>query len=210
MRINAFITWEPMFSILDAICNDPKSAVVTELNASNFYINQNLSYVNIYSNRIQGNISDANELLTDVNSSFDTSGKDEVCYGLRLVNNRLSFTSLLYNNWKDILPTGSRLILIKPVNLTSVYQWYKDFYDTLTANELNDREAIRKRTRLFCNYNETLTHSEIEIKLNSVLAEVEAEFSFAGASSYQYFNKDTLLTGTVPETSEYQARIINF
>ncbi len=208
MRINAFITWEPVFPALDTVCAGSTTALNTESNASNFYLNAQFDYINLFSFIAKGNIHSSLDLLTDVEDSFNITDKDEVCYGLRLLNNKLTFTQPLFDTFKTYLPAGSRLILFKPKDMTPVVQWYKDYYDSLTAVYKTDREAARKRNRLFCDHATVLTHLQIESSLAAVKNEVEAEFSVLGSSTYQNFDNTTLLSGTIPTESLYEARIV--
>lgn len=208
MRINAFMTWEPVFPALDTVCAGPTTALDIESNAASMFLNSQFDYVNIFSKVVKSSINNTLDLLADVEETFNTAGKDEVCYGLRIINNKLTFTQPLFDTFKNYLPDGSRLILFKPKDMTPVVQWYKDYYDSLTAIYKTDREAARKRNRLFCDYSSILTHSQIETSIAAVKNEVEAEFSVLGSASYQNFDNTTFLTGNIPAESLYEARII--
>jgi len=210
MRINAFITWEPVFQTLDTVCAGTTTALNKESNASSFFIDSELNYINVFSFVVKGSsINSSLDLLTDVEESFNIIDKDEVCYGLRLVTNQLTFTEPLFNLFKNYLPTGSRLILFKPKDMTPIVQWYKDYYDLLTAEFKTDRTAARNRKRLFCDSGSVLSHSQIETSLTAAQNEIEAEFSILGSSNYQNFDNSTLLSGTIPAESLYEARIIS-
>jgi len=211
MRINAFMTLEPVFASVNEICGGETTAKNIEIGSNDLFIKDyNLDYINIFSYRNNGPaISNTLDIVNIANDSFDTAGKEEVCFGLRIVNNQLTFTNPLFNIFKDFLPSGSRLILFNPVDISASVQWYIDYYNILTETYKHDRSAARQRKRLFCEPNEVLTPSQIEASLNSVINEAEAEFTLANATPYQNFDRTSFLSNEIPVTSNYQVRIIN-
>jgi hypothetical protein len=204
MRINAFVTFDPLFQELDGILEHPTVADIVEDQSDGLY-SFALQNINVISGKVYVPAIEAGQLSTLTNTLFDCTGKDEVNYGLRIINNSLTPTSRLISAFKDNLPSGSRLFLVKNQDMNSVIQHYIDEYNSLTGSI--DRKAVAKRRRLYCQPHETLTSQQIEDALYETLNFIDTYFSSIGASSNDDFDQTAYLSGTTTADTALKARV---
>jgi hypothetical protein len=204
MRINAFVTFDPIFQELNGFLEHPSVANIVEDQTDSLY-SFPLENINVISGKIYAPAIQNGALLDLTNMLFDTSGKDEVNYGIRIIGNRLTPNERIIEAFKDQMPRGSRLFLIKKQDMNSVIQHYIDEYTSLTGSI--NRKQSAKRRRLYCEPHETLTDESIADAINNTLNFEDAYFSSIGASSNVDFNLQTYLGGTTDENTQLKARL---
>lgn len=204
MRINAFVTFDPIFQELDGILEHPTVADIVEDQSDGLY-SFSLQNINVISGKVYTPTIEAGQLSTLTNTLFNTTGKDEVNYGLRIMNNALKPTLRLINAFKDNLPTGSRLFLVKSQNMEVIVQHYVNEYNSLTGS--TDRKAVAKRRRLYCEPHETLTEQQISDAIYETLNFVDTYFSSINAATNDDFDSNVYLTGSTTADTTLKARL---
>jgi hypothetical protein len=191
MRINAFVSFDPLFSEINTILEHPSTAdIVEDKNGELFeFPYQN---INVISGRTYRSSIETGALPTMVENMFDTTGKNEANFGIRIMNG-LAPTSRLISAFKDNLPSGSRLFFIKKQDLSGVVEYYQNLYDTLTASTARPDQMRRKV--LFCLPAESVTHQQISDAIYETVNYVDAYFSTLNASSFAPFTQSQFVSG---------------
>lgn len=203
MRINAFVSFDPLFSEINTVLEHPSVAdIIEDKNGELFdFPYQN---INVISGRTYRTSIESGGLSTLVSNMFDSTGKEEANFGVRIMNN-LAPTSRLISAFKNNLPSGSRLFLIKKQDLSGVVQYYQQLYDTLTAS--NARPDQMRRKVLFCLPNETVTHQQISDAIYDTYNYVDAYFSTINSSSFAEFNQSQYVTGGTDTNTDLLYRL---
>lgn len=204
MRINAFVTFDPIFQELNDILEHQSVADIIEDQTEGLY-SFPLQNINVISGKIYAASIQEGQLISITNTLFDTNGKEEVNYGVRIIGNRLTPNSRIIEAFKDQLPSGSRLFLIKKQDMNSVVQHYISEYNQLTGS--TNRKEIAKRRRLYCEPHEILSEEQITDAIYNTLNVIDAYFSNIGASTNDDFDLTTYLTGTTTVDTLIKARI---
>lgn len=204
MRINAFVTFDPIFQELNSVLEHPSVADIVEDQTNGLYAFP-LQNINVISGKLYATSIEAGQLLTLTNTLFNVNGKDEVNYGLRIMSNRLTPTTRLIEAFKTQLPSGSRLYLIKKQDMSAVIQHYIDEYNSLIGSI--DRKDIAKLKRLYCEPTELLTSQQITDAVYSTLNFVDTYFSSIGASVNDDFNLESYLTGSTTVDTDIKVRL---
>jgi len=191
MRINAVVSFDPLFSEINTILEHPSTAdIVEDKNGELFeFPYQN---INVISGRTYRSSIETGALPTMVENMFDTTGKNEANFGIRIMNG-LAPTSRLISAFKDNLPSGSRLFFIKKQDLSGVVEYYQNLYDTLTASTARPDQMRRKV--LFCLPAESVTHQQISDAIYETVNYVDAYFSTLNASSFAPFTQSQFVSG---------------
>ena len=191
MIINAFVSFDPLFSEINTILEHPSTAdIVEDKNGELFeFPYQN---INVISGRTYRSSIETGALPTMVENMFDTTGKNEANFGIRIMNG-LAPTSRLISAFKDNLPSGSRLFFIKKQDLSGVVEYYQNLYDTLTASTARPDQMRRKV--LFCLPAESVTHQQISDAIYETVNYVDAYFSTLNASSFAPFTQSQFVSG---------------
>jgi len=204
MRINAFVTFDPIFQELDTILEHPSVADIIEDQTDSLY-SFPLQNINVISGKLYTTSIEAGQLLTITNNLFSLDGKNEVNYGLRIMSNRLTPTSRLIEAFKTQMTSGSRLFLIKKQDMTTVVQHYINEYNSLVGS--TDRKSTAKLKRLYCEPTETLTEDQISEGVYSTLNYIDTYFSSIGASTNDDFDINSYLNGTTEADTALKARV---
>jgi hypothetical protein len=154
--------------------------------------------------RLYGQSIESGQLSEITESLFQTAGKNEVNYGLRIMNNGLAPTKII-TVFKETMPAGSRLFLVKKSDMSSVVQYHQDEYTALTGSL--DRKDIAKRNRLYCGPLETLTNENISTAVYNTLNFVDTYFSSINATPYTNFDRDLYLNGSATTVSGLVCRV---
>jgi len=191
MRINAFISFDPLFSEINTVLEHQTTAdIIEDKNGELFdFPYQN---INVISGRTYRSSILSGALPTLIENMFDTTGREEVNFGVRIMNG-LAPTTRLISAFNEKLPSGSRLFLIKKQDLSSVVTYYQNLYDTLTASTARPDQMRRKV--LFCLPGETVTHQQISDAVYDVYNYVDAYFSSIYATAFSEFNQSHFVTG---------------
>ena len=198
MRINAFVSFDPLFSEINTVLEHPTTADIIEDKSGELF-EFSCQNINVISGRTYRSSIESGALPTLVENMFDTTGKEEVNFGLRMMNG-LAPTSRLISAFKNNLPSGSRLFLVKKQDLSSVVQYYQNLYDNLTGSTA--RQDMMRRKVLFCLPGDTVTHQQISEAIFETYNYVDAYFSTLNATSFaQFTQSDFVSGGSETETS---------
>mgnify|MGYP003650272844 CR=1 FL=1 len=189
MRINAFVTFDNIFQELNDILEHPSVANNKE-DHSRFLL-QNLQNISFPGKLYKSSI-ESGGLPTLVQHMFNTDEKNEVNFGLRIMNELLPNLSLI-NAFNSNLPSGSRFYFIKKQNLNSIVEYHQNIYDVLTASTARSDQMRRKV--LFCSPTDTVTHQQISDAVYEVANYVDAYFSTLNASSVAEFKQSDYISG---------------
>lgn len=191
MRINAFVSFDPLFSEINTVLEHPSTADIVEDKSGELF---EFPYqnINVISGRTYRSSIESGSLLTLVSNMFDSTNKTEVNFGLRMMNG-LAPTSRLISAFANNLPSGSRLFLIKKQDISSTIQYYQELYDTLTASTA--RQDQMRRKVLFCLPGDTLTHQQISDSSYETFNYVDAYFSTINASNFNAFKQSDYISG---------------
>jgi len=191
MRINAFVSFDPLFSEINTVLEHPTVADIIEDKSESIF---EFPYqnINVISGRTYRSGIESGALPSLVQNMFDTTGKEEVNFGVRIMN-ELAPTARLISAFNNNLPSGSRLYLIKKQDLTGVVQHYQDLYDTLTGS--NARPDMMRRKILFCLPGDTVTHQQISDGIYDTYNYVDAYFSTLNATSFAPFTQSAFVSG---------------
>ncbi len=156
MRINAFISFDPLFSEINTVLEHQTTADIIEDKSESLF---EFPYqnINVISGRAYRSSILSGALPTLIENMFDTTGREEVNFGLRMMNG-LAPTTRLISAFNEKLPAGSRLFFIKKQDLSDTVTYYQNLYDTLTAS--SSRTDQMRRKVLFCLPGETVTHNK--------------------------------------------------
>jgi hypothetical protein len=203
MRINAFVSFDPLFSEINTVLEHPSTAdIVEDKNGELFeFPYQN---INVISGRTYRSSIESGSLLTLVSNMFDSINKDEVNFGVRMMNG-LAPTSRLISAFANKLPSGSRLFLIKKQDISSTIQYYQELYDTLTASTA--RQDQMRRKVLFCLPGDTLTHQQISDSIYETSNYVDAYFSTINASNFNVFKQSDYISGSSETNTDLLYRV---
>ena len=124
MRINAFVSFDPLFSEINTVLEHPSTADIVEDKSGELF---ELQYqnINVISGRTYRSSIESGYLLTLVSNMFDSTNKTEANFGLRIMNG-LAPTSRLIFAFANNLPSGSRFFFVKNQNMSSVVQYYQE------------------------------------------------------------------------------------
>ena len=191
MRINAFVSFDPLFSEINTVLEHPSTADIVEDKSGELF---EFPYqnINVISGRTYRSSIESGSLLTLVSNMFDSTNKTEVNFGLRMMNG-LAPTSRLISAFVNNLPSGSRIFLIKKQDISSTIQYYQELYDTLTTSAAR-REQMRRKI-LFCLPGDTLTHQQISDSTYETFNYVDAYFSTINASNFNVFKQSDYISG---------------
>ncbi len=191
MRINAFVSFDPLFSDINTVLEHPTTAdIIEDKNGELFdFPYQN---INVISGRTYRSSIMTGALPTLVENMFDTNGREEVNFGVRIMNG-LAPTTRLISAFNEMLPSGSRLFLIKKQDLSSVVTYYQNLYDTLTASTARPDQMRRKV--LFCLPSETVTHQQISDAVYDIANYADAYFSSVNATAFSAFDQSKFVSG---------------
>ena len=193
MRINAFVSFDPLFSEINTVLEHPSTADIVEDKSGELFEFLTCQNINVISGRTYRSSIENGSLLTLVSNMFDSSNKDEVNFGVRMMNG-LAPTSRFISAFANNLPSGSRLYLIKKQDLSLVVQYYQELYDTLTSSTAS-RDKMRRKV-LFCLPGDTLTHQQISDSIYETFNYVDAYFSTLNASSVAEFKQSDYISGS--------------
>jgi len=193
MRINAFVSFDPLFSEINTVLEHPSTADIVEDKSGELF---EFPYqnINVISGRTYRSSIESGSLLTLVSNMFDSTDRAEVNFGLRIMNG-LAPTSRLISAFVNNLPSGSRLYLIKKQDLSLIVQYYQELYDTLTSSTA--RKDQMRRKVLFCLPGDTLTHQQISDSIYETFNYVDAYFSTFNASSVAEFKQSDYISGSL-------------
>jgi len=191
MRINAFVTFDNIFQELNDILEHPSVANNKE-DQSRFLL-QNLQNINVFHGKLYKSSVESGALSTLVQHMFNTDEKNEVNFGLRIMNELAPNLSLI-KAFNSNLPSGSRFYFIKKQNLNSIVEYHQNFYDTLTASATHTDQMRRKI--LFCSPTVTVTHQQISDAIYETADYVDAYFSALNASSVAEFKQSDYISGS--------------
>lgn len=120
MRINAFVTFDPLFSEINTILEHSTTADVVEDKSGELF---EFSYqnINVISGRTYRSSIEGGALPTLVQNMFDSVGRNEANFGIRIMNG-LTPTSRLISAFNSNLPSGSRLYFVKKQDLSSIVE----------------------------------------------------------------------------------------
>jgi len=191
MRINAFVSFDPLFSEINTILEHPSTADIVEDKSGELF---EFPYqnINVISGRTYRSSIENGSLLSLVSNMFDSTNKTEVNFGVRMMNG-LAPTSRLISAFANNLPSGSRLFLIKKQDISLTIQYYQELYDTLTASTA--RQDQMRRKVLFCLPGDTLTHQQISDSSYETFNYVDAYFSTINASNFNAFKQSDYISG---------------
>lgn len=191
MRINAFVSFDPLFSEINTVLEHPTIAdIIEDKNEPLFeFPYQN---INVISGRAYRSSILSGSLPLLINNMFDTAGKEEVNFGLRVMNG-LAPTTRLISAFNEKLPSGSRLFFIKKQDLSGVIAYYQNLYDNLTGS--TDRRDQMRRKVLFCLPGDTVTHQQIADAVIDVYNYADAYFSSLNASTFAPFTQSQFVSG---------------
>jgi hypothetical protein len=192
MRINAFVTFDPLFSEINTILEHSTTADVVEDKSGELF---EFSYqnINVISGRTYRSSIEGGALPTLVQNMFDSVGRNEANFGIRIMNG-LTPTSRLISAFNSNLPSGSRLYFVKKQDLSSIVEYYQNLYDTLTASTARPDQMRRKV--LFCLPSESVTHQQISDAIYETANYVDAYFSTLNASSIAEFTQSKYISGS--------------
>jgi hypothetical protein len=191
MRINAFVSFDPLFSEINTVLEHSSTADIVEDKSGELF---EFPYqnINVISGRTYRSSIENGSLLTLVSNMFDSTNKTEANFGVRIMNG-LAPTSRLISAFANNLPSGSRLFFVKKQDISSVVQYYQELYDTLTTSTA--RQDQMRRKVLFCLPGDTLTHQQISDSIYETADYVDAYFSTINASNFNAFKKSDYISG---------------
>jgi hypothetical protein len=191
MRINAFVSFDPLFSEINTVLEHPSTADIVEDKSGELF---EFPYqnINVISGRTYRSSIESGSLLTLVSNMFDSVDRAEVNFGLRMMNG-LAPTSRLISAFANNLPSGSRLFLIKKQDISLTIQYYQELYDKLTTSTA--RQDQMRRKVLFCLPGDTLTHQHISDSTYETFNYVDAYFSTINASNFNAFKQSDYISG---------------
>jgi hypothetical protein len=191
MRINAFVSFDPLFSEINTVLEHSSTADIVEDKSGELF---EFPYqnINVISGRTYRSSIESGSLLTLVSNMFDSTNKTEANFGLRMMNG-LAPTSRLISAFVNNLPSGSRIFLIKKQDISSTIQYYQELYDTLTSSTA--RQDQMRRKVLFCLPGDTLTHQQISDSTYETFNYVDAYFSTINASNFNVFKQSDYISG---------------
>ena len=203
MRINAFVSFDPLFSEVNTVLEHPSTADIVEDKTGELF---QLSYqnINVISGRTYRSSIESGALPTMVENMFDTTGKNEVNFGVRIMNG-LAPTSRLISAFKNNLPSGSRFYFIKKQDLSGVIEYYQNLYDTLSSSTFR-QDQMRKKV-LFCLSSESVTHQQISDAIYETANYVDAYFSTLNASSVTEFKQSDYISGGLETNTDLLYRV---
>lgn len=203
MRINAFVSFDPLFSEVNTVLEHPSTADIVEDKTGELF---EFSYqnINVISGRTYRSSIENGALPTMVENMFDTTGKNEVNFGVRIMNG-LAPTSRLISAFKNNLPSGSRFYFIKKQDLSGVIEYYQNLYDTLSAST-SRQDQMRKKV-LFCLSSESVTHQQISDAIYETANYVDAYFSTLNASSVTEFKQSDYISGGLETNTDLLYRV---
>ena len=203
MRINAFVSFDPLFSEVNTVLEHPSTADIVEDKTGELF---QLSYqnINVISGRTYRSSIESGALPTMVENMFDTTGKNEANFGIRIMNG-LAPTSRLISAFKNNLPSGSRLYFVKKQDLSSIVEYYQNLYDTLSASTARPDQMRRKV--LFCLSSESVTHQQISDAIYETANYVDAYFSTLNASSVTEFKQSDYISGGLETNTDLLYRV---
>jgi hypothetical protein len=184
MRINAFVSFDPLFSEINTVVEHPSTADVIEDRTDGLF---DFPYQNL--NVISGRVyrSGVKSILPSlISDMFDSEGRTEANFGVRMMSSLAPITRLI-SAFAENLPSGSRIFLVKKQDLSDVVQYYQDLYDAVTSS--TSRTDKMKRKVLFCSADETVTHEQISDAVYDVYNYMDAYFSTLNASSFAPFKQ---------------------
>jgi hypothetical protein len=203
MRINAFVSFDPLFSEINTVLEHPSTADIVEDKSGELF---EFPYqnINVISGRTYRSSIESGSLLSLVSNMFDSTNKTEVNFGVRMMNG-LAPTSRLISAFANNLPSGSRLFLIKKQDISSTIQYYQELYDTLTASTA--RQDQMRRKVLFCLPGDTLTHQQISDSIYETSNYVDAYFSTINASNFNVFKQSDYISGSSETNTDLLYRV---
>ena len=203
MRINAFVSFDPLFSEVNTVLEHPSTADIVEDKTGELF---QLSYqnINVISGRTYRSSIESGALPTMVENMFDTTEKNEVNFGVRIMNG-LTPTSRLISAFKNNLPSGSRFYFIKKQDLSGVIEYYQNLYDTLSSSTFR-QDQMRKKV-LFCLSSESVTHQQISDAIYETANYVDAYFSTLNASSVTEFKQSDYISGGLETNTDLLYRV---
>jgi hypothetical protein len=191
MRINAFVSFDPLFSEINTVVEHASTADVIEDKTGELfdfpYQNINVISGRTYRSGIENGI-----LLTLVSDMFDSEGRTEANFGIRMMNSRGPIPRLI-SAFAENLPSGSRIYLVKKQDLSGIVEYYQNLYDAVTSS--TSRTDKTKRKVLFCLAGETVTHEQISDAVYDVYNYVDAYFSTLNASSFAPLKQSQYIAG---------------
>jgi hypothetical protein len=203
MRINAFVSFDPLFSEINTVLEHPSTADIVEDKSGELF---EFPYqnINVISGRTYRSSIESGSLLSLVSNMFDSTNKTEVNFGVRMMNG-LAPTSRLISAFANNLPSGSRLFLIKKQDISLTIQYYQELYDTLTASTA--RQDQMRRKVLFCLPGDTLTHQQISDSIYETSNYVDAYFSTINASNFNVFKQSDYISGSSETNTDLLYRV---
>ena len=203
MRINAFVSFDPLFSEVNTVLEHPSTADIVEDKTGELF---EFSYqnINVISGRTYRSSIESGALLTLLENMFESVGKNEVNFGVRIMNG-LAPTSRLISAFKNNLSSGSRLYFIKKQDLSGVVEYYQNLYDTLTLS--TTRQDQMRRKVLFCLPGESVTHQQISDAIYETANYVDAYFSTLNASSVAEFKQSDYISSGLQTNTDLLYRV---
>jgi hypothetical protein len=203
MRINAFVSFDPLFSEINTVLEHPSTADIVEDKSGELF---EFPYqnINVISGRTYRSSIESGSLLSLVSNMFDSTNKAEANFGVRMMNG-LAPTSRLISAFANNLPSGSRLFLIKKQDISSTIQYYQELYDTLTSSTA--RQDQMRRKVLFCLPGDTLTHQQISDSIYETSNYVDAYFSTINASNFNVFKQSDYISGSSETNTDLLYRV---
>ena len=138
-----------------------------------------------------------------VNSLFiQDESKPEVNFILRLLSSNLNFNQMSMRATLSTCPVGTRFFLIKPTDMTAVFDYYKNLYN------IGDDEPVTssRKARLFGGV--AYTESDIIESINGAYARGEHFFSANGTSSSGYFTSGAYQTNQLDQQSDLTCQLL--
>jgi hypothetical protein len=207
MRINAFVSFDPLFSEINTVVEHASTADIIEDKTGELF---DFPYqnINVISGRTYRSGIETGVLPTLVSNMFDSEGRSEANFGIRLMN-ALAPTTRLVSAFVNNLPHGSRVFFVKKQDLSGVVQYYQDLYDTLSSSTARTDQMRRKV--LFCLPSETVTHEQISDAVYDVYNYIDAYFSTLNASSFAPLTQSQYISGGTETDSGllYRVHVVN-
>lgn len=208
MRLNFYVTFDSVYDIIDPLLAGDTTRIKKPTEQSynlpvwNF---DHLNNIGLYPGRnLNQSLDQTNSFPIDfVNSLFkEDVARPEVNFILRLLSSNLNFNQMSMRATLNSCPVGTRFLLIKPTDMTAVFDYYINLYNT--SND--DPTTSSRKFRLFGGV--AYTESDIIESINGAYLRGEHFFTTNGSASSGYFTANTYQTSQLDQQSNLTCQLL--
>lgn len=208
MRLNFYVSFDNVYDSIDPLLagntTRTKRSVGQDYNLPvwNF---DHLNNMTLYPGRnLNQTLNQTGSFPIDfINSVFiQDENKIEVNFILRLLSSNLNFNQMSMRAIINSCPIGTRFFLIKPIDMTAVFNYYINLYNTGD----DDPVTSSRKSRLFGGV--AYTESDIIESINGAYARGEHFFSANGTTSLGHFSANAYQTNQLDQQSDLICQLL--